>query len=155
MWKQFKLFDNRLLSICACVIGYSSSLSHAADSKSLVHGSGCVEPGVETTCLIVHDLKTGDNFNLFFNAAPPKVDSAISFEGTIDNNPNICMQGKPIDVTKWGPIRIHCPQIGPSNNVVTTLGGSKAPCNAWSAWYNVQPVEPKALHVAGICTFPP
>jgi hypothetical protein len=113
-----------------------------------------VEPGIEATCLIVHDLKTGENFNLFFNANAPKFDMAIKFEGTVNDNPNICMQGKPINVTKWDPIRLHCPQKSPSSKAVMSLAGSKSPCDAWSAWYNVQPVGPKGLHVAGMCTFP-
>jgi hypothetical protein len=135
------------------VFSQSSSRANAAGAP-VVMGSGCVEPGVEAACLILHDLKTGENFNLFFKGTSPKLDTAIAFEGTVNSNPNICMQGKPIDVTEWHPIRLHCPQKTPTNKSVVSLAKAKPLCGEWAAWYNTQPGGPKALHVAGICTFP-
>jgi hypothetical protein len=152
MLKHFKLLVVSILSLC--VMWHSNSRLHAADTNALVKGSGCVEAGIEAACLIVHDLKTGENFNLFFNANGPKVDTAIAFEGTVSNNLNTCMEGRAVDVTKWHPIRLHCPQKSPSNKVAMSMAGSKSPCGGWSAWYNVQPGAQKTLHVAGICTFP-
>jgi hypothetical protein len=123
-------------------------------SPASITGTGCVEPGIETGCLVLHDLKTSKNFNLFFRAQPPSVDTAISFEGTESNNPNFCMQGQPIDVTKWTPIRLHCPASSAPMSSQLNLTGAHTYCADWAAWYNVQPGSPKTLHVAGMCTFP-
>jgi hypothetical protein len=142
-----------LLSIFA--IAKFCATSEAADSGSkVVEGAGCVESGIEASCRVLHDQKTGRNFNLFFGANAPSVDTAIRFEGTTNDNPNVCMEGVPVDVTKWNPIRLHCPQKTTPSNAAVSPTATNHMCGAWTAWYNVQPGSPKELHVAGMCTFP-
>ena len=121
-------------------------------SSSKVLGSGCVEAGVEGGCFVLHDKKSGTTFNLFFKDGFPALDTAISFEGTEDNNPNFCMQGKAVDVTKWTPIKMHCPQPSSKEGAVQAMSDNKSQCAGWNAWYNIQPPGPKTLHVAGVCT---
>jgi hypothetical protein len=62
------------------------------------------------------------------------------------------MQGKAVDVTKWTPIRLHCPQQSSKGTSVQAMSESKPQCTGWNSWYNVQPPGPKTLHVAGICS---
>ena len=129
--------------------------AHAAEvAPATVQGSGCVEPGVEGSCRILRDLKTKELFNLFFKDKAPTIDTAIAFDGTRTDNPNICMQGKPVNVTKWQVIRLHCPQPEAATEATATDAGIPARCSKWAAWYNVQPGAPKTLHVSGMCTFP-
>ena len=128
---------------------------HAGDAAPVTaRGSGCVEAGVEEACRILRDLQTREVFNLFFNNTAPAVNTAVAFEGTRHDNPNICMQGKPVDVREWHSITLQCPQ--PEAAADTTAGdaGMASRCGKWTAWYNVQPGVPKTLHVAGVCTFP-
>jgi hypothetical protein len=91
------------LWICLVCSRLPLSEEHPANkAMTLVKGRGCVERGVETSCLILTDLETRKEYNLFFNTnTRPGIPSTIAFEGTIHKGPTICMQGKPIDVHKW------------------------------------------------------
>ncbi len=76
-----------------------------------VNASGCVSSGVEAGCLMLRSTKDNQLYNLFFKGNnKPRVDTAISFEGTKHEGPTTCMQGTPVDVAKWHPIRMHCPK---------------------------------------------
>lgn len=130
----------------------SSPMSGQQGSGTTVSGSGCVEAGVEGGCFVLHGKKSGTTFNLFFKNDFPKLNTAISFLGTENGNPNFCMQGKAVDVTSWTPIRMHCPQPSSHEGGTQAMCDSKSQCTGWSAWYNIQPPGPKTLHVAGICT---
>lgn len=121
-------------------------------SNPAVAGAGCVEAGVEGGCFVLHDSKSGTTFNLFFKDDFPKLNTAISFQGIENGNPNFCMQGKAVDVTKWTPIRMHCPQPSSKEDSAQAMSGNKLQCAGWNAWYNIQPPGPKTLHVAGVCT---
>lgn len=127
--------------LCLSSLTLAQSAQPSANRTSKVSGGGCVQAGIEAGCFVLHDLHSGTNFNLFFKDNPPKVNTAIEFEGIENDNPNTCMQGRAVDVSKWTQIRLECPQPKPPE------------CDDWSAWYNVQPVAPKTLHIAGTCTF--
>src|ERR1700724_3696571 len=71
--------------------------------------TGCVTRGVEAGCLIVKDKKTNKTYNVFFKDKTPSLDTAIRATGTKHNAPTTCMQGVPVDVTKWTELRMHCP----------------------------------------------
>jgi hypothetical protein len=105
--------------VLLCCLAFSAKAQTPQDKSpsagSVVHGSGCVEAGVEGGCIVLNDTKTGTDFNLFFKEKSPKIDTAISFEGTTNDNPNMCMQGRAVNVTKWTQIRMHCPQAAPKN----------------------------------------
>jgi hypothetical protein len=105
------------------MIWAQSAAQTSADRTSKVSGSGCVEAGIEAGCLVLHDLHSGTNFNLLFKDNPPKINTAIEFEGTENNNPNTCMQGKAVDVSKWTQIRLEGPQpeTSESTNPVPAL----------------------------------
>lgn len=110
--------------LCLFSLMLAQSAQTSADRTSKVSGSGCVEAGTEAGCLVLHDLHSGTNFNLFFKDNPPKINTAIEFEGTENNNPNTCMQGKAVDVSKWTQIRLECPQpeASESTNPVLSKG---------------------------------
>lgn len=86
------------------------SQENASRMKQTVTGTGCVKAGVEGACLVLTDTKTKKTYNLFFADKKPDIDTAISFEGTVHEGPTTCQQGIPVDVTKWNPIRMHCPK---------------------------------------------
>lgn len=81
----------------------------APPSTKKIAGSGCVEPGVEAKCLVVHDAKTNVLYNPIFDTGnEPQVGIAIRFEGTVHEGPTTCMQGTAVKVTKWAPIHMKC-----------------------------------------------
>ncbi len=74
-----------------------------------ISGMGCLEAGVEAGCLVLKDTKTNTLYNLFFTEAKPSIGMAMHFTGTAHEGVPTCMQGRPVDVKKWGPIKMHCP----------------------------------------------
>jgi hypothetical protein len=147
---------NKVSLIIVCLLGtimlgQSVPDSEKQPSSGAVSGSGCVSAGVEGGCFVLRDLKSGTTFNLFFKDTFPTLDTAISFQGTENDNPNFCMQGRAVDVTKWTPIRLHCPKPS-SEGGVQVMSDTQSQCTGWNAWYNIQPPGPKTLHVAGVCT---
>jgi hypothetical protein len=76
--------------------------------KSIV-GSGCMQAGIETGCFLLKDTKTKTLYNLFFSGGnKPTLGDAIQFTGAAKVGVNTCMQGKPVDVKEWKPIKMHC-----------------------------------------------
>ena len=75
-----------------------------------VRGEGCVEPGVETRCLVVKDVKTGSQFNLFVKGVQPEIGSGIEFMGVPHNGMTTCMGGTAIDVQSWVHKDLKCTQ---------------------------------------------
>ncbi len=88
-------------------VGLAQNSSHTAGK---IHGSGCVEKAVETSCHVVTDSKTGETYNLLFSGKVPKAGTAIRFKGTAHQGMTTCMQGKPVNVTSWKKEKgIKCP----------------------------------------------
>ena len=87
----------------------SAQSEHSSSSKT-IKGSGCVEKAVETSCQVLLDAKTGETYNLLFSGNAPKSGTAISFKGTEHKGMTTCMQGKPVNVSKWKKEKgIKCP----------------------------------------------
>ena len=83
---------------------------HQSSQPKTIQGSGCVEKAVESSCHVVTDSKTGDLYNLMFSGKVPKNGTAIWFRGTEHQGMTTCMQGKPVNVTKWKKEKgIKCP----------------------------------------------
>jgi len=144
-------------SVCAAswVMLRAVSGAEAGAAGEVVSGSGCVERGVEATCVILMGTKSHKVFNLYFKDKPPMVDTAISFSGTTTSNPNFCMQGSPVSVTTWTQLKMKCPNKAEMKMAnVMVAESEKKYCGQWSAWYNAMPVGPKSIHVAGMCEFP-
>ena|SRR5271165_1416284 len=86
--------------------------SSEAQTKSTarVHGSGCVSKGVESSCLVLTDSKTGKVYNLIFADHVPAAGTAIKFVATEHQGMTTCMQGTAVNVSKWKPLKsIKCP----------------------------------------------
>lgn len=99
-----------VLSFSAFALGQSWGTA----KPETIQGSGCVENAVETSCHILLDSKSGDTYNLFFSAKVPKTGTAIWFKGTPHQGMTTCMQGKPVNVTKWKKeTGIKCPPPSP------------------------------------------
>jgi hypothetical protein len=98
-----------MLVVCSVA---GSQGAHAAHSKS-ISGSGCVEKAAENSCRVVIDTQTGELYNLLFPARAPKPNTAIKFTGTAHKGATACMQGKPVNVSKWKKEKgIRCPPLG-------------------------------------------
>ena len=83
---------------------------HHTANAAVIHGSGCVENAVESSCHVLVDSKSGESYNLLFSAKVPKSGTAIRFKGTAYQGMTTCMQGKPISVTSWKKEKgIKCP----------------------------------------------
>ncbi len=96
--------------VCAIPCVAASGQTDQSSGAKAVKGSGCVEKAVETSCHVLTDSKTGDTYNLLFSGKVPKVGTAIRFSGTEHQGMTTCMQGKPVNVTKWKKESgIQCP----------------------------------------------
>jgi hypothetical protein len=87
---------------------------HAPDPGTIPNGSikgmGCVTAGVENGCTTLKDKKTGEVFTLFFDSDAPPPNTAISFEATARQGMTNCMQGTPVNVSKWTKVKMRCPK---------------------------------------------
>ena len=98
-----------LMFLMCCWVVANAHAQHASSAKT-IKGSGCVERGVENSCHVLIDSKTGVTYNLIFSAKAPKSGTAISFTGTEHHGMTTCMQGKPVNVSKWKKEKgIKCP----------------------------------------------
>jgi hypothetical protein len=66
-----------------------------------IHAQGCVQPGVEASCLVVKDVKSGVLYNLLVKEPRPAVGTGIEFNGVPFDGMTTCMQGTPVSVTTW------------------------------------------------------
>jgi hypothetical protein len=68
---------------------------------SEVHGTGCVQAGVEAGCLVLRDLRSGKLYSLLFKEPRPAVGDGIEFTALPHDGVTMCMQGVAVDVTGW------------------------------------------------------
>ena len=97
------------LCLAATAPTYSQE-GKAGEAKKTVSATGCVKAAVEAGCLVLKDGKTKTLYNLFFTDKKPDIDTAISFDGELRDGVTVCMEGTPVTVTKWVPIKMHCPK---------------------------------------------
>ena len=75
-----------------------------------IRGMGCVEPGVETSCLVVKDIRTGALFELFVKGVQPAMGTGIEFIGNPHQGVTTCIQGTAVDVQTWVHRDLKCTQ---------------------------------------------
>ena len=75
-----------------------------------IRGMGCVQPGVETRCLEVTDVRSGALFDLFIKGVQPALGSGIEFIGVPHEGVTTCMQGTAVDVKTWVRRNLKCVQ---------------------------------------------
>jgi hypothetical protein len=99
-----------MIAILALITGAANAQTQQASKPKPIQGSGCVQKAVESSCQVLTDSKTGEVYNLFFSAKVPKNGTAIWFKGAEHQGMTTCMQGKPVNVTKWKREKgIKCP----------------------------------------------
>jgi len=79
----------------------------SAARANAISGSGCVSAGVEGGCLVLTNSK-GITYSLHFRGKKPNVGTAIRFSGT-QLDADTCMQGTPVKVRTWIPLKMKCP----------------------------------------------
>ena len=98
-----------LLLTASSFAGAGGSTSHSSSAKT-VKGSGCVEKAVENSCRVIIDSQTGELYSLLFSASAPKPGTAIKFSGTPHKGASTCLQGKPVNISRWTKEKgIRCP----------------------------------------------
>ena len=96
--------------IVLLLAAFAAAQTQQSFKPKTIQGSGCIEKAVESSCHVITDSKTGDLYNLLFSGRVPKNGTAIWFKGTEHHGMTTCMQGKPVNVTKWRPEKgIKCP----------------------------------------------
>ena len=103
----------RLLAVAAIAGTLASSeiaYSGPPAKPPLIRGEGRVEPGVEARCLIVKDVRSGVQFDLFVKGVQPEIGSGIEFVGVPHNGMTTCMQGTAVDVQAWAHRNLKCTQ---------------------------------------------
>jgi len=103
----------RLLAVAAIAGTLASSAIAYSGSPAKppqIRGEGCVEPGVEARCLIVKDVRSGVQFDLFVKGVQPEIGSGIEFVGVPHNGMTTCMQGTAVDVQAWAHRNLKCTQ---------------------------------------------
>ncbi len=100
-----------LLFVALPLCALSQEQKQQETSKTAqVSGAGCTRAGVEGGCIVLEDSKTKKLYNLFFTGDKPQLDTAISFVGQEHDGPTTCMQGLPVQVSKWTPLKMKCPK---------------------------------------------
>ena len=96
------------LIICTVALGAGNGASRQPTGDA-IKGKGCLRAGVEAGCMILTMADKQHKYSLHFDAAnKPGVDAMISFEGT-SLDVDTCMQGTPVKVSKWAPLKEKCP----------------------------------------------
>ena len=92
------------------LLGILVTAAATAQEPKPVKGQGCVAAGVEASCLVVKDVKTGVQYNLFFKGTKPAAGTGIEFTGVPSDKMTTCMQGKPLEVSSWSRVdSLKCP----------------------------------------------
>ena len=96
--------------IVLLLAAFAVAQTQQSSKPKTIQGSGCIEKAVESSCHVITDSKTGELYNLHFSGKVPKNGTAIWFKGTEHQGMTTCMQGKPVNVTKWKKEKgIKCP----------------------------------------------
>jgi hypothetical protein len=92
-----------VLTVVAMMLVVTAAASGAgpAPEPKQARGEGCVEAGVEMSCLVVKDVKSGKLYNLLVKEPRPKIGDGIEFAGMPFDGVTSCMQGIAVKVTDW------------------------------------------------------
>jgi hypothetical protein len=110
------------LLLLACVLIAANlafgqqSRTHTSKSHTIhAQGKGCVRPGKEEGCFVVHDIKHRRLYDLSFEATDSKPDlyTAIWFEGIGYPHDAHCSKGRPVHVSHWKPLPGECSKPAP------------------------------------------
>ena len=94
--------------LTASLASCASALPPPPQKHPQIRGEGCVEPGEETRCLVVKDVRTGAMFELFFRGIQPAIGTGIEFSGVPHHGVTTCTQGTVLDVLNWVHKDLKC-----------------------------------------------
>lgn len=77
-----------------------------------VQTRGCVHPGKQAGCFVLHDIKQHHYYDLTFDStgAKPDLYTHIWFEGIGYPHDAHCSEGRPVHVHSWKPLPGKCAQ---------------------------------------------
>ena len=91
--------------------GQAAPTSAAPAKGKTVEKRGKVEAGVEAGCLVLRDTRDHKLYNVLFrDKEKPNAGEEISFSGTLHEGPTTCMEGIPLAVTSWKPVKTANPK---------------------------------------------
>jgi hypothetical protein len=95
---------------CGPLLGQQSSSKPDMSHTEHVQTRGCVRPGKEEGCFVLHDIKRHLYYDLNFDAAgsTPELYTHISFEGIGYAHDAHCSQGRPVHVSSWKKLPGEC-----------------------------------------------
>ena len=92
-----------IFAAMALIAAAATVTAGQAPEAKPVHGQGCVQAGVEMSCLVVKDVKSGILYNLIIKGTRPEIGIGIDFTGVPFDGFSYCMQGVLLEVSKWTP----------------------------------------------------
>jgi hypothetical protein len=98
-----------ILGLLTCSLSAQAAAQNKEKPKE-IRGMGCVQPGVETRCLEVTDVRTGALFDLFIKGVQPAMGTGIEFIGAPHEGVTTCTQGTAVDVKTWVHRNLKCVQ---------------------------------------------
>jgi hypothetical protein len=75
--------------------------SGSAPEAKEVHVQGCVQAGIESSCLMVTGAKTGKLYNIIIKGPRPAPGAGMEFTGVPFEGVSVCMQGIAVEVSNW------------------------------------------------------
>jgi hypothetical protein len=103
---------NSIPLLVVLLAGVMASAETAQNRKREIRemkATGCVRKAGEGGCLLLRTLDGKTTYNIFASPQPdPGI--VITIEGKQHSGPTTCMQGIPIDVTKWEETGEKCAQ---------------------------------------------
>ena len=90
---------------------WAVAIAVAAPEKTVqIRAEGCVEAGLEARCLLVRDVRTGTQYEVFVKGVQPAIGTGIEFIGVPHRGVTTCTQGTAIDVQRWVRKDLKCTQ---------------------------------------------
>lgn len=108
--RRFAPIFNFLLACLVLTFQPIPSFAQAHAPTSYAKGKGCVRPGKQNGCIVLHDIKQHRYYALSFDSTPNKPDlyTAITFEGIGYPHDSHCGEGQPVHVHEWKPLPLEC-----------------------------------------------
>lgn len=82
----------------------------APEKPQQIRAEGCVEPGPEARCLLVRDVRTSIQYEVFVKGVQPAIGTGIEFIGVPHHGMTTCAQGNAVDVQRWVRKDLKCTQ---------------------------------------------
>jgi len=92
------------------LLGMQSGAAQGPPATTHAQGKGCVRPGKQDGCFVLHDIKRHRYYSLTFDSTPNKPDlyTAITFEGIGFPHDSHCGEGQLVHVHDWKPLPGQC-----------------------------------------------